>query len=190
MNIQDPLFALLHSLSSIDAADYAAFKGISKERILTKGEFWIRQGDFASEVAFVQKGYLRKYYIEEGQDITDFFYLESSFMGDLPSIFSAAPTLSYVEAMEPCLLRVWNYQHIDTLCKTSHTLERLMRKITELSFVTFYNRTKSFTTQSPKERYHTLMQQQPSVLQRATQYHIASYLGIGPQHLSSIRSTK
>lgn len=189
MSTQDLLFALFNRFSGITEGDYKALLEISRERSLDKGDYWIRQGDHATEVAFIHKGYLRKYYTQEGKDVTDFFYLENTFTGDLPSIISGTPTHSYVEAMEPCLLRVWNYQGIDDLCKRSHALERLMRKITEQAFFTFYDRSKSFTTQSAKDRYQKLIQQHPDILQRATQYHIASYLGMSPQHLSRIRAT-
>ena len=70
------------------------------------------------------------------------------------------------------------------------TYEHLLRIMLERTFLTFYQRSVSFVTDSPKERYASLIETQPEVLQRATQYHIASYLGITPQHLSRLRGAR
>ncbi len=45
----------------------------------------------------------------------------------------------------------------------------------------------SFLLDSPEDRYQKLFIQSPEILQRAPQYHIASYLGITPETLSRIR---
>lgn len=164
--------------------------GLARKKELNVGDFWLREGMLAKQVAFIEKGYLRKYYLKEGKEVTDFFYFENSFTGDLPSILSQQPTYSYVVAMEPSSLITWNYSDLNKLGQTSLNIEHLLRTMTERGFVTFYQRTKSFIMQNPKERYATLIEEQPQVHQRATQYHIASYLGITPQHLSRIRAQK
>ena len=70
------------------------------------------------------------------------------------------------------------------------TLEHLNRILVERSLLRFYNRTASFILKTPKERYNDLVNSKSPVLQKAAQYHIASYLGISPQHLSRLRSEK
>lgn len=189
-NEPEKLFELLNSIGSVTRDDYELLVEISTSRRLEKGAFWLREGMVGKDVAYIKKGYLRKYYIQKGNDITDYFYLDGNFTGDLPSILSGNPTYSFIEAMENTELLVWTYESLNDLAEKSFNIEHLLRKITELGFVTFYNRTKSFITQSPKERYDFLMNEQPQILQRATQYHIASFLGITPQHLSRIRASK
>jgi hypothetical protein len=85
-------------------------------------------------------------------------------------------------------LITFSYTDFNELCKASLALEHLHRLLVELSFLRFYNRTVSFLLQTPKERYSELVLTHPTVIQKATQYHIASYLGISPQHLSRLRA--
>ena len=92
--------------------------------------------------------------------------------------------------MKPTSLLVFSYHELDKLSKESRNIEHLMRIFAELAFVRYYNKATSFLLQSSKERYEELIRSQPQVLQRATQYHIASYLGITPQHLSRLRASK
>ncbi|MEL6850143.1 MAG: Crp/Fnr family transcriptional regulator, partial [Bacteroidota bacterium] len=47
--------------------------------------------------------------------------------------------------------------------------------------------TSSFITASPEQRYLKLLEEQPELLSRVPQYHLASYLGIKPESLSRIR---
>lgn len=183
----DLLFEILNQKASISQHDYELIIHISRKKVLKKGDFWLKAGMVGQEVAFVNKGYLRKYYLQDGKDVTDYFYLENSFTGDLPSIISQQATFAFVEAMESSELIVWNYDKLNVLAKKFHSMEHLLRKFTETGFLTFYNRTKSFITQTPKERYDALVKENPDIHHRVKQYHIASYLGITPQHLSRLR---
>jgi CRP-like cAMP-binding protein len=45
----------------------------------------------------------------------------------------------------------------------------------------------SFLTQTPELRYINLQKSRPDILQRVSQYHIASYIGVKPESLSRIR---
>jgi hypothetical protein len=57
----------------------------------------------------------------------------------------------------------------------------------EQTFLRFYQRATVFTRFDPIDRYRQLVDTRPEILQKATQYHIASYLGISYQHLSRLR---
>lgn len=141
-------------------------------------------------LGFVEKGYLRKYYWVDGTEVTDFFYLENSFTGDIPAIVSKKPSITNMVAMEPTTILTIPYEKMDELCRRYHNIEHIMRVMTEQAFITFYYRGVSLITSSPKERYIKLMAEHPEILQRVAQYHIASFLGISPQHLSRLRAEK
>ena len=183
-------FSIIKNSVSLEEEELGHLVNLARKRTLNVGEYWLREGTVAKQVAFIEKGYLRKYYVKEGKEITDFFYLENSFTGDLPSILAQQPTYANVVAMEPTVILAWNYSDLNKLGRTTWNVEHLLRTMSERGFITFYQRTKSFIMQSPYERYCTLVTEQPEVLQRATQYHIASYLGITPQHLSRIRAKR
>jgi CRP/FNR family transcriptional regulator, anaerobic regulatory protein len=126
----------------------------------------------------------------DGKEITDYFYFESDFCTELPSIIGKTKPTSNVIAMEETDLITFSYADFENLRLKYHSFERIYSILLEQTFLRFYNRTVSFIQQTTKERYDELVRTRPLVLQKATQYHIASYLGISYQHLSRLRSVK
>ena len=184
------IFQVLNSIVQLSDADSIKLDEILERKELDKGAFWIEEGKKNYDIAFVEDGYLRKFYLKEGVEITDFFYFEKDFSADLPSIWSNSNPQASIIAMEETTLTTFSYHEFDELCKNSLALEHLHRKIIEFSFLRFYKRSVSFILQSPKDRYYDLILSSPDIFLRAAQYHIASYLGISPQHLSRLRRQK
>lgn len=184
------ILQVLNSIAPLSKKDCHCLSEIVKTTHLEKGDYWIEAGKKNYRVAFVDEGYLRKFYLKDGKEITDFFYFENDFSADLPSILSNSTPQASVVAMQNSTLTTFSYHDFEALCKKSLALEYLHRLIVEFTFLRFYKRSVSFIMEAPKERYNNLIKSYPKVFQRATQYHIASYLGITPQHLSRLRGKK
>lgn len=185
------LIQIFNHISPLADNEIEDFIQICKDEKLPKGEFWIKENKRNEKIAFLVNGYLRKFYVDQdGKEITDYFYFESDFCTDLPSIIGKTKSSSNVIAMEETSMIIFSYSDFDHLRVKHPVFERIYSKLLELTFLRFYNRTTSFIQQGPKERYNELLKMHPLVLQKATQYHIASYLGISYQHLSRLRSTK
>jgi CRP-like cAMP-binding protein len=180
----------LSKISFLSEGDLLQIAEIASIKELNPGDFWVYEGMFAKDVAFIFKGYLRKYFIIDGNEKTDWFYFENSFTGDMPSIIEQTACKSCNVAMESTTLIVLSYAKLNELSSKSQNIDHLLRVFIEYAFIAYYKRAMSFILQSPKERYEQLIAEFPMVTQRATQYHIASYLGITPQHLSRIRNQK
>jgi CRP/FNR family transcriptional regulator, anaerobic regulatory protein len=181
------IIRVLNSIVPLSEKDCESLSGILNTIYLNKGEYWIQADKKNHNVAFVDEGYLRKFYIKDSNEITDFFYFENDFSADLPSIIGNTSPLASIIAMQKSTLTTFSYHHFNELCKQSQALEHLHRVIVEFTFLRFYKRSVSFIIQTPKERYNDLIVSYPNVLKKAAQYHIASYLGISPQHLSRLR---
>jgi hypothetical protein len=65
--------------------------------------------------------------------------------------------------------------------------ERFGRLVIEQVFVQLLQALGSLYTDTPEQRYTKLINEHPDLLQRVSQYHIASYVGVKPQSLSRIR---
>ena len=150
----------------------------------------MESGKRNDKVAFLEDGYLRKFYVKNGYEITDSFYFGNDFCTDLPSIIGNTLPYASIVAMQKTTLTILSYSDFNELCQNSLALEHLLRILIESTFLRFYKRTLSFVLQTPKERYEELLIANPQIIQKATQYHIASYLGISPQHLSRLRAKK
>jgi CRP/FNR family transcriptional regulator, anaerobic regulatory protein len=181
------IIQVLNNFVPLSDKDCISLNEILNTVCLNKGEYWIKAEKKNHNIAFIDEGYLRKFYAKEGNEITDFFYFENDFSADLPSILGNTNPVASIIAMQKTTLTTFSYNAFNDLCKESPTLEHLHRLIIEFTFLRFYKRSVSFILQTPKERYEDLMLSYPNVFQRATQYHIASYLGISAQHLSRLR---
>jgi len=184
------ILKFLNSVNPLSEKDCDDVLKILTTKQLKKGEHWIEEGKVNYNVAFVEEGYLRRYWIKDGNEITDTFYFDNNLCVDLPCIIGKTRALSNVVAMQRTSLTIFPYAAFNELCEQSMALEHLNRILVEAALLRFYSKAASFILKTPKERYDDLVNSGSPILQRATQYHIASYLGIGPQHLSRLRAEK
>jgi len=184
------ILRFLNGVSPLSEKDNDDILKIVKTKQLKKGEHWLEEGKANYRIAFIEEGYLRKYYVKDGNEITDAFYFENDICADLPSIIGKTKSVANSVAMQDTVLTAFSYAEFNQLCERSPALEHLNRTLVEITFLRFYDRTASFILKTPKERYDDLVKAKSPILQKATQYHISSYLGIGPQHLSRLRAEK
>jgi CRP-like cAMP-binding protein len=185
------IIQLFCNISPLTERETEEFLQVTKGEKLSEKQFWMKENKSNKKIAFLLNGYLRKYYIDKnGNDITDYFYFQSDFCSDLPSILSNQKPDSYVVAMEDTSLITFSYADFNKLRIKHPNFEHIYSKLLEQAFLRFYFRTTSFTRLSSKERYDELLRLHPTIFQKAKQYHIASYLGISHQHLSRLRGSK
>jgi len=181
------IIQMLQRIAPLSQEDCKRFMEITTTSKLNKGDYWIESGKMANNVSFLEEGYLRKFYLKDGNEVTDFFYFKNDFCADLPSIFGHSLPHASIVAMEETTLTEFAYNDFNELCKTAPALEHLNRIIAQFTFLRFHNRTVSFIFKTPQERYEDLLVSEPKVLQNVAQNHIASYIGISVEYLTSLR---
>jgi len=184
------ILKIFNSIYTLTEDEITSLLEIMEEKHLKKGELWMHEGTPNHNIAFVTKGFLRKFYLKDGNEQTDSFYFENEFCADLPSILSKQNPDSFVMAMRTTDLITIPFSKYQQLCAKFYAFEHIYRVLLEQTFLRFYNRTRSFVELTPKERYEMLLNSEPKILLNATQYHIASYIGISHQHLSRLRGKK
>jgi CRP-like cAMP-binding protein len=80
------------------------------------------------------------------------------------------------------------YASLQGLYKNYPETERVGRILTENYYIKLEERLLNIHFKTAKERYQTLLEKKPSLLQRASLGQIASYLGISQETLSRIRA--
>lgn len=185
----ETFFKILNLITPMNPEEEEAIRRAVAPVHLSKGDFWIKEGERACRLGFVEKGYLRKYYLRDGKEVTDYFYFEHSFTGDLPGIVTHTPSLANVAAMEPTQILALPYDAMNALCRKHHDIEHIMRIMSERVLASFYYRCVSFIRSSARDRYQQLIYEQPEIWQRASHQHIASFLGISPQHLAHLSAS-
>lgn len=178
--IQEEDFAL--------AKDFITVSAFPKNKAGADGLFNVVK-KFPKQLAFVNKGFVRVFYIHPKTDkqINVYFYKEGEMLysyldDDLKHLENY-----YIEILEDTTFTVITKEDLEYLYKTSPQWEHFGRLLAEYYYRGNYNRMASFVFKSPEERYLELMDTFPSVFQRTSLLNIASYLGIEQQSLSRIR---
>lgn len=152
-----------------------------------KNEYILKQGEICTQVVFLTKGCFRYFYNIDGDEKTGQFFFENSWYTDMESFISGEPSEQSIQAIESLECYVINKNDLYDLYDCSKTFERFGRLIIEFSFIGIKKKNKMLTNLNPEERYLQLLQTRPKVVERVSQIHIASYLGIKPESLSRIR---
>jgi CRP/FNR family transcriptional regulator, anaerobic regulatory protein len=157
------------------------------EKTLKKGEFWIKEGEFNSDILFVNKGMLRSYFIKEEVEKTFDLVIENQIVTATESYSSGLPSTDYIQAVEDTHLTVISKDNLEVLYAKSSKWERVGRIIFEAYTLEQEIRIRSFIAETAQERYERLAIEQPELIQRTPQIYLANFLGITPQSLSRLR---
>ena len=159
----------------------------AKTKHIKKGTFLQRKGDKSSLAFFVKKGLLISYTIDKkGKEHIFMFASEGWLTADIESQEFDQPTELFIECIENSEVVVFDRKCFtladltpDQLRENAHLLARriavLQRRV--LMLMSF----------SAKDRYDRFLETYPGLPNRVPQRMIASYLGITPQSLSTIR---
>ncbi len=145
-------------------------------------------GDADRDLAFIVKGSLRSFTIDEnGRERVYKIAFEGDWIGAPISFSEGVPSIYVIEANEPTEVLLISYQERDNIYFTVPVMERFFRKLVDGYLTYAIRRFTSVTTESAEVRYLKLLQQQPEILQRVPLQTVASYLSITPESLSRIR---
>jgi len=164
------------------------FNELLKLRNVTKKTYMLRAGEVCHFEAFVNKGCLRKYYIDEdGQEVIIQFAIENSWISDIPSFSSRLPGNIFIEALEDCELLYLTYENKEELLLKVPKFERFYRILVEKYLNVLQNRLHFSISKTAHEKYLDFLRHYPTIPQRVPQHYIASYLGMSAEFLSKVR---
>jgi CRP-like cAMP-binding protein len=155
---------------------------------LRKRQYLLQQGDVSKYTAFVEKGLLRSYVIDDkGAELIMQFAPEGWWINDMYSSITGEPAEQHIDAIEDSELLLLTNQAYDELLQQAPVFERFFRLLIQNSFVALQRRLKGNIIQTAEEKYKNFIQLYPNIVQRVPQHNIASFLGITPESLSRIR---
>ncbi|RAJ05141.1 CRP-like cAMP-binding protein [Chitinophaga skermanii] len=142
----------------------------------------------AQYIYMVHTGLLRSFYHRNNKDITAVFGTENCIMCSLASLLSGEPSAYSIETLEDSDIFFLELAALEKLYDAHHDIERLGRLMITQYYLDQEKELRAIRFQTAEQRYQTLLQSQPSLLQRAPLGYIASYLGISQETLSRLRA--
>lgn len=174
---------------SFSTEELNTFNTLLKHKEVSKRTFLLRAGEICNFEAFVVKGCLRKYYIDEtGQEVIIQFAIENSWISDIASFSEQKASNMFVETLEDCELFILTPQTKEELLSKVPRFERFYRILLERSVSVLQNRLHFTIAKTAQEKYVDFLEQYPTIPQRVAQHYIASFLGISPEFLSKVRA--
>jgi len=172
----------------ISEADYELIKSVCVFKKLRKRQYLLQNGDVWKYNAFVCKGCLRNYRLDEnGAEHTLSFSKENWWTGDRESLYSGKPALSNIDALEDSVVLLINNEDFEMICARIPELNNLVKTVLNNSFIANLDRIHSVISSDAEQKYKNFMEKYPDLTYRVPQHMIASYLGITPETLSRVR---
>lgn len=158
----------------------------SKKEIFKKSDFIQKAGNTRVPSIYVKKGVLRSYIIDSsGKEHIYMFASKGYFIGDIEAMEYSQPAQLHIECIEDCEVILFNKEQLlANLSKEQIVMfnQLLSRRIGRLQ------RRVLMLMETPAiDRYKYFLEIYPELPNRIPQKMIASYLGIAPQTLSTIR---
>lgn len=151
----------------------------------------LREGEISRKAYLIEKGCLRVWFDNKGEEITFQFFFENSTVSSIESFKKGTPSLFSLETIEPCILWWIDKNDVDSLLEEVSEIPSIRNRILNTLFertLHYMQHFLSFVRDTPLERYENLINKQPHIVQRVPQHYIASYLGISRVHLSRIKN--
>ncbi|MFK7953504.1 MAG: Crp/Fnr family transcriptional regulator [Ekhidna sp.] len=173
----------MKNLESILKLDSAA-----RTKTLKKGEYLQRAEALRAPAIYVKEGLLRSYIIDSnGKEHVYMFASEGWIIGDIEAMEYDQPAQLFIDCIEDSEVILFNNKRLfdSDLSKEQivENVQLLSRRIGRLQ------RRLLMLMQSPAiDRYQYFLEIYPDLSNRIPQKMIASYLGIMPQTLSTLRS--
>jgi len=155
---------------------------------LKANTIYLKAGEIQQSIAFSLKGLLRSFHInDKGEEITIDFTKENTYAADYDAFIKQKPSKYYIETLEPCLIVNVPFIGIQESCEKFKNCEKYRRLITEIYLTKVQNRINSFLFNNAEERYLNFISRNMDILNRISQAHLSSFLGVKRQTLTRIR---
>ncbi|MFT4019875.1 MAG: Crp/Fnr family transcriptional regulator [Agriterribacter sp.] len=176
---------------SINEKQWGDYEAYFKRIQVPAKTILLKEGDVSKKVFFIEKGCIRVWFNNHGQDVTFQFFFENDRVSSTESFKKNIPSIVTVETIEPCTLYVISKRDMDKILKdgldVQETRTRLINALYDRN-IHYMKHCLSFIKDTPQQRYLNLLKEKPEIIKRIPQHYIASYLGITTVHLSRIKS--
>lgn len=176
-----------HIELSIDAKEYLLEQLDHIE--LDRKELILKEGDMCQNIYFVSNGFLRAYVVNDvGKESTLMFADIDWWITDMFCFQNKLPSMSNIEALVKSQVFTLSRNKFDLLLTKYPEFNKYFRILFQNAYCREQLRSIQNLTINAKLRYEMFISKYPNFVQKSPQKHIASYLGVTPEFMSTIKS--
>ncbi|WP_296686937.1 Crp/Fnr family transcriptional regulator [Flavobacterium sp.] len=163
----------------------ASFLSLKK---IKKKEFILQAGEINDNIIYVKSGMLRVYLMYEDKQVNTWFVGEDDFFLSMNSFYYNIPTHEYIEALENSEIITISKSTYEMLLKINHNLSLFAIKELYIKLCEYQDQCLTLRFMNAEKKYAFLKENKPEIIEKVSQKHIASFLGIETTYLSKIIS--
>lgn len=184
----ESFFQHLSEKISLNKEEQAIIESHLTIKKIRKKQYLLQEGDVCKNIAFVVKGALREYTVDEkGVEYIVQFALEGWLISDLYSFLTGSPATYHIDALEESTLILISKEAEQAILQQVPKFESYTRMQITGAYLAMQKRVNALISQTVEERYLGFMNLYPNIVQRVPQHMIASYMGLSPETLSRVR---
>ncbi len=182
------LYTKISAVIPLTEEEFAGLKTAFIPKKLRKRQYLLQQGDVCKYQAFVEKGLLRSYTVDEkGSEHILQFASGGWWVADLSSYLTNEPSFLNIDVLEDAELLLIDKTLWEESMKKLPALEHYFRIILQNHLVATQKRLLQSLAETAEEKYNRFLITYPESVQRLPQQMIASYLGVTRETLNRVR---
>ena len=159
-----------------------------REESYAPGELLVQAGSRPGRLFILCQGLVRLYYVTpEGKERNKAFFAAGDITGAVSAAMTGEPAPFSIEALEPVSALSADFAALLEQVETEPAINALYRSLLATAFIRNEQREAMLLTCNAEQRYQWLEDNEPALLERVPQFHIATYLGVDPVSLSRIK---
>lgn len=157
-------------------------------RRLKKHQFLVQLGQLVNYEFWIIAGLIRAYTIDEkGKEYILRFAMETYWVSDYFAFQHQLPASIYLDCIEDSEFLCLTFENRETICREVHAMANFFRIKSNYGYINLQGRILSLLTESAEERYETLVNKLPGLIQRVPKKTLAAYLGVSRETLSRLK---
>lgn len=189
--ITDGLLKNIAKHISLTEKEISFFTSLVTCKKLAKKTFLLEASQDCRYLNYVHSGALRSYYIDkDGKESTIMFAIADWWITDMYCYLNRKPAMMHIETLEESTIFQISRINFDHLLETIPKFEKFFRILMQNAYTREQLRVMENLSLTAEERYHSFLLKYPQIVKQVTQKQIASYLGITPEFLSTLRKSK
>jgi len=164
---------------------------ILENKTFDKNEFILRSEEPCNHIYFVNRGILRAFFLNtHGKESTIMFAIKDWWITDMYCFLNELPAMVNIQAIEKSSVLRLSKSNLDGLYEQIPSFNKFFRVLMQNAYCREQLRMIQNLSLPSIDRYNNFLNQYPQIATKASLKHVASYLGITPEYLSTIRTHK